>query len=120
MIVHRYVPPARRSTRAETVFHRRSRSGSVSSAKASSGETGRVTLISGGRAPASSSTKAVLPVRDLASPIALARDGGRVVEGPVELVGPEPDRLGPQPRHPIAIKPVQALAAALLGGDELG
>ena len=43
--VQRKSPPARRSTTADTVCQRRSRSGSVISANASSGDTGRVAVL---------------------------------------------------------------------------
>src|SRR5674476_622217 len=87
--VQRYWPPARRSTRADTVCQRRNRSGSVISADASSVDTGSRTVFS-------ASIRVLLGGLGQSS---IESAGGRIGDQEIELSRPEALKLLAQLSH---------------------
>src|SRR5665647_2200357 len=87
--VQRYWPPARRSTRADTLFQRRNRSGSVISANASSVDTGSRTVFS-------ASIPVLLGGLGQSS---IESTGGRIGDQEIELSRPEALKLLAQLSH---------------------
>src|SRR5215472_17437345 len=99
-MVHRYSPPARRSTRAVITCQRRSRSGSVIRAKVSSALSGTRTDFSTGIQASSS------------------WEGGRVADELIEFACPERVELGAERGHPPSVQTVVLKLPRSPAGDE--